>query len=232
MGRRVRGLWPAAGMSLLVMAVLWCCLAHPLRAQSPAPDNAKSYVQQFESSYHEVHGLSADFTQTYTMGGRTRVEGGRVTFARGGLMRWDYRQPEEKLFVSDGKEMSLYVPEEHQLTRTVVKASQDFRAPFELLLTRLNLHRVFSRVEMADQDFAHDSADRVLRAFPKKEFADQYDNVLLELDPEFNMRRLVVTYADHSQMDFRFDKIERNPSLSRLFFEFTPPAGTEIIDQH
>jgi outer membrane lipoprotein carrier protein len=212
------------------MALL-CCIANPLHPQTPASATAKDYVQQFESSYHDARSLRADFTQTYTLGGRTRVETGRVTFARGGLMRWDYRQPTEKLFLSDGREMSLYVPEEHQLTRSPMKSSQDFRAPFELLLTRFNLRRVFARVELADAGLEHEPADHVLRAVPKKEFAEEYSNVLIELDPEFNMRRLVVNYADQSRMDFRFDHIERNPSTPPALFQFTPPAGTEIIDQ-
>jgi len=215
----------------LTLALL-CCLSGPLRAQTPATTTADAYVQQFEASYHDVRSLQAEFSQTYTVGGRPpRIEAGRVAFARGGLMRWDYQRPTEKLFVSDGKEVSLYVPEEHQLTRTSMKSSEDFRVPFELLLTRLNLRRVFARVELADAALDHDPADRVLRAFPKKEFAQEYTDVLIELSPQFDMRRLVVNYPDHSRMDFRFDHIERNPPLSRSPFQFTPPAGTEIIDQ-
>ena len=215
----------------LTLALL-CCLASSLRGQTPAATTAEAYVQQFESSYHDVRSLRAEFTQTYTMGGRTRIEAGRVAFARGGLMRWDYQRPTEKLFLSDGKEVSLYIPEEHQLTRTPMKSSEDFRVPFELLLTRLNLRRVFARIEMADLALDHDPADHVLRAFPKKEFAEDYTNVLIELGPQFDMRRLVVNYPDHSRMEFRFDHIERNLPLPRSLFQFTPPAGTEIIDQH
>jgi outer membrane lipoprotein carrier protein len=199
-------------------------------AQSPPPPAADSYVHQFESSYHDVQSLRADFTQTYTVGTRTRIEAGSVAFARGGLMRWDYRRPEQ-LFLSDGKQVSLYVPEDHQLTRTPMKSSEDFRVPFELLLTRLNLRRVFARVEMADAALDHDPADHVLRAFPKKEFAEDYTDVLIELGPEFDMRRLIVNYPDQSRMEFRFDHIERNPPLPRSLFQFTPPAGTEIIDE-
>ena len=216
----------------LTLALL-CCFGGPLRAQAPARTTADAYVQQFEASYHDVRSLQAEFSQTYTLGGRPpRIEAGRVAFARGGLMRWDYQRPTEKLFISDGKEVSLYVPEEHQLTRTSMKSSEDFRVPFELLLTRLNLRRVFARVELADAALDHDPADHVLRAFPKKEFAQEYTDVLIELSPQFDMRRLVVNYPDHSRMDFRFDHIERNPPLPRSLFQFTPPAGTEIIDQH
>ena len=46
------------------------------------------------------------------------------------------------------------------------------------------------------------------------------------------MRRLVVNYPDHSRMDFRFDHIERNPPLPVSLFRFTPPAGTDFIDEH
>ena len=218
---------------LLLAAHLLFCLSIPLWAQTPAPTTADAYVQQFESSYHDVRGLRADFSQTYTLGGRPpRIEAGRVAFVRGGLMRWDYQRPTPKLFLSDGKQVLLYIPEEHQLTRTSMKSSEDFRVPFELLLTRLNLHKAFARVEMADAALDHDPADHVLRAFPKKEFAEDYTDVLIELSPQFDMRRLVVNYPDHSRMDFRFDHIERNPSLAPSLFQFTPPAGTEMIDEH
>ncbi len=216
--------------------MVWCfallgALAGPLWAQTPAPGTAEAYVQQFQASYRQVRSLSADFTQTYTFGSRTRVEAGTVDFARGGLMRWDYQRPTPKLFISNGKQVFFYVPEEHQLTRSSVKSSEDFRVPFELLLTRLDLHRYFARVELADAALAHAPGDHVLRAFPKKEFAGDYTDVLIELDPEFNIRQLVTTDAEHRRMAFTFDHILRNPPLARSLFEFTPPPGTEIIEE-
>jgi outer membrane lipoprotein carrier protein len=189
-----------------------------------------AYVQQFESSYREVRSLRADFTQTYALGGRTRIESGVVSFARGGFMRWDYKRPSEKLFLSDGKQLLLYIPAEKQLTRSPAKSSEDFRVPFRLLLTRLDLRRVFSGFDFADE-MHHDPANRVLRAYPKKEFAGDYQAVLIELSAQFDVRRLVVDYADHSRMEFQFDHLERNPPLARSLFRFSPPPGAEIIDQ-
>lgn len=223
----------APGPATLLCALLLITLSATATAQSPASAaSSDDYISKFEASYHVVRSLRADFNQTYVQGGRTRIESGKVCFARGGLMRWDYEKPMEKLFVSDGKQVALYIPEEHQLTRSSMKGSEDFRIPFELLLTRLNLKKVFARVELADGALDHDPADHVLRAFPKKEFAEEYSDVLIELTPQFDMRRLVVNYPDHSRMDFRFDHIERNPALVPSLFRFTPPAGTEIIDQH
>jgi outer membrane lipoprotein carrier protein len=216
----------------VLLVLLVCCLAASLWSQTPPATSADAYIQQFESSYRDVRSLRADFSQTFSAGGRTRpTEEGRVAFARGGMMRWDYRRPSEKLFVSDGKEVSFYVPADHQLTRTPMKESEDFRVPFELLLARLNLRRVFAKVELADTALDHDPADHLLRAFPKKEFAADYTDVLIELGPQFDIRRLIVDYPDHSRMDFRFSHIERNSVLPRSLFQFTPPAGTEIIDQ-
>jgi outer membrane lipoprotein carrier protein len=216
---------------LFIGLIAWFTVGARAQAPTKATD-AEDYIAKFETSYHDVHSLKAEFNQTYLMGNRTRIESGNVCFARGGLMRWDYQRPMEKLFVSDGKQVALYIPEEHQLTRSSMKASDDYRIPFELLLTRLNLKKVFARMEVADGALDHDAGDRVLRAYPKKEFAEEYASVLIELNPEFDMRRLVVNYPDHSRMAFLFDHIERNPALPTSFFQFTPPVGTEIIDQH
>ncbi len=219
---------PASVPSLLLLA--WVAsFPTALLAQASATLSADEYVQQFESSYHDVRSLRADFTQTYTQGANPRIESGSVIFARGGMMRWDYQKPMQKLFLSDGKEVQFYVPEEHQLTRTPMKSSDDYRIPFELLLTRLDLRRVFARVELADGVLEQDPGDHVLRAYPKKEYVGVYSDVLIELNPQFDMRRLVVDYPDHGRMDFRFNRIERNPPAPRSLFEFQPPAGTEII---
>lgn len=146
-------------------------------------------------------------------------------------MRWEYREPETKLFVSDGKELLLYVPAEKQLTRTPLKASEDLRVPLGLLLSRLNLHRIFSKLEFADQALEPDPGDRVLRAYPRHGYQEEYRSVLIELMPNFDIRRLVILYPDGSTMQFAFNRIERNAPLAPSLFEFTPPAGTEIIQQ-
>ncbi len=146
-------------------------------------------------------------------------------------MRWDYLRPNEKLFLSDGKQVLLYIPAENQLTRSAVKSSADVRVPFRLLLSRLSLRKAFARIEFADSALSHAPEDRVLRGVPKKEYEEDYRDVLMELTPSFDVRRLVISYPDNSLMEFRFDRIERDVPLSRSLFRFSPPPGTEIIDQ-
>jgi outer membrane lipoprotein carrier protein len=220
--------WRRAGA--LVCLLLGLALAGRAAA-AEAVLSLEQYVRALEASYRGVETLRADFTQTYEWGGRTRVESGTVYFARGGLMRWDYREPKPKLFLASGKHLLLYIPEENQLTRTPVKSSADIRAPFRLLLSRLNLRKVFSKIEFADQALEAQPGNRILRAFPKGGQDEGYSEVLMEVTGAFDIRRLVVFYADRSRMEFTFERIERNAALSPTLFRFVPPPGTEVIEQ-
>ena len=222
--------WPAAG-AFISRGGPGEGVVGPSTAVDSGDASLDHFVRQFESSYHAVKTIRADFTQTYVTEGRTQTESGVVYFARGGLMRWDYQRPQPKLFFSDGKTLELYVPEEKQLTRTALKASDDIRVPFRLLLSRLELRRVFSRIEFAPDALQHPPEDRVLRGYPKKAFQEDYRQVLMEVSPQFDIRRLLVTLPDQSTMEFDFDHIQRDVPLSRSLFQFTPPPGTEVIDQ-
>jgi outer membrane lipoprotein-sorting protein len=212
----------------VLTAVAFGASAARVDASSPSLDE---YVRALESSYRGVKTLRAEFTQTHIWGNRTRVESGTVCFARGGLMRWDYREPSSKLFLATSKALILYIPAENQVTRSPIKSSEDVRVPFRLLLSRLNLRRVFEKIEFADGAREARPGNRILRAFPKKAGESGYAEVLMEVTPGFDIRRLVVTYVDRSCMEFVFERIQRNTSLSRALFSFTPPAGAEIIDQ-
>lgn len=220
-------------LGVLTMAgVVWAALPGIVRGAVPRTQlPLDQFIKEVQKSYHDVRALRADFTQTYISGGRSRVESGTVIFARGGRMRWDYQEPSKKVFLSDGKQVLLYLPAENQLNRSSVKASEDFRVPFRLLLSRVDLRKVFSKFEDAGEAFQHDPVDRVIRAYPKHGEKAGYKSVVIEFDPQLNIRRLELVYTDNSVMKFRFDHFDRNPALSASLFHFTPPAGTEVITQ-
>jgi len=215
---------------LKVPALIWGLRVGLGFGASQASPSLDEYLRQFELSYHAVRTVKAEFTQTYRWGAKTRIESGIAYFARGGRMRWDYQAPNEKLFLSDGKELLLYVPAEKQLTRSRLKSSEDVRAPFRLLLSRLNLRKIFSRIEFADQAMPDAPEDHVLRAFPKAG-REGYEEVLIELTPAFDVRRIQVSYPDRSVMDFEFTGIQRGLALDPGLFRFIPPAGAEVIEQ-
>ncbi len=202
-----------------------------LAAGVTSPPTLDNYIRQFEASYRDVRTLRASFTQEYSEWDRNRVESGDVYLARGGKMRWEYEKPEPKLFLSDGKDVLLYVPSQKQLTRTPIKESGDVRVPFEILVSHLNLRRAFSRIEFADSVQPVEPGDRVLRAYPKHGYEEVYRDVVVELTPAFDIRRLAVSYPDGTSMTFTFDHISRNVAVQPSMFELTPPEGTEVIQQ-
>jgi outer membrane lipoprotein carrier protein len=226
---RPRGIQFLAGV-----CVVCCALVVPPKLLAAPPGAANlpldEFITKVQSSYHEVQAIRADFTQTYDAGGANRVETGTVVFARGGRMRWDYREPEKKVFLSNKKEVLLYLPEQGQLNRSSVKQSEDYRVPFRLLLSRFDLRKVFSRFEDANNQFQHPPEDRVIIAYPKNADKLGYRHVVMEFDPQMDIRRLVIVYTNNTVMKFNFTHIDRNPTLASELFELTPPPGTKIID--
>lgn len=201
------------------------------RVEGAANLGVDSLVEAIDSRYHDVRTLKTQFTQTYVWGDTTRKESGTAYFARGGLMRWEYREPKDKLVVADGKKMWLFIPQEKQVTESPFKPEEDPRVPFPLLLSHFDLRKVFSKVEAADQALKAASGDRVLRGYPRRGHEDLYSQVLIEITPEYDIRRLVVFYPDHSVMEFTFDRMERNRALARTLFTFAPPPGSQVIEQ-
>jgi outer membrane lipoprotein carrier protein len=228
--RRVRACLLAGVLVSALAAVTGApCLARGRPASPKA--SVEQFVQELEASYRRVSSLKAQFTQTYHWGGRTRTESGSVVFAHGGRMRWDYLRPEPKLFISNGKQVTLYVPAEKQATVSSLKGSEDYRVPFRLLLSRLDLKKFFERIEDAPQALAAAPGDRVLRATPKHGDRTGIHQVVMEISPAFDIRRLLIVYSDRTRMEFTFSHIQRNVSWTAAEFEFQTPPGTEVIHQ-
>ncbi|MGO9274749.1 MAG: outer membrane lipoprotein chaperone LolA [Terriglobia bacterium] len=198
---------------------------------SGATLSLKQFVDGIDARYRGLRTLRAEFTQTYTWSGAPRVESGSASFARGGLMRWTYTDPRDKLVVSDGKTLWLYIPEDKQVTRSSVKSNEDPRVPFPFLLDRFDLHKVFSKIQFDDQALKAEPSDHVLRGSPRRGLREEYSEVLMEVTPQFDIRRLVVFYPDHSVMEFKFVHLERDVALSPSLFQFVPPQGSEVIDE-
>lgn len=221
--RRAARALPALALVFLLPLPFW--------ASARPSDSIAEYIREFEARYARVVTLKADFVQTSYAWGRTRVESGAVYLARGGKMRWAYDKPETKLFVSNGKSLVLYIPAEKQMTVSSAGDAAEARVPLDLLVSHLQLSRVFSRVEFAPHALEADPGDVVIRGYPRLLYKRDYRSVVIELTPVFDIRRLVVFYPDNSTMQFAFSHIERNMPLNPSLFALAPPLGTQVIQQ-
>ena len=118
-------------------------------------------------------------------------------------MRWDYREPSQKLFLSDGKTAFFYVPAEHQARKTAVKNLDDFRSPLRYLLGKTRLEKEFDHLSIADAVTPKSAGNVILSGVPKN-MADRVTRVLLEINPQNQIQRIVIEEIDGSINGVRF----------------------------
>src|SRR5687767_10519574 len=86
-------------------------------AQAPSRPPPQEAAQALQKKYDVIRDFTADFVQE-SEGGllrRKATERGVVQVKKPGKMRWDYKAPEPKLFVSDGRRIYLHVPADNQV---------------------------------------------------------------------------------------------------------------------
>src|SRR3954463_4106095 len=103
--------------------------------------SVSSVARQVDERYNHLQTLTADFTEIYQGSGMERTESGTLWLKKPGKMRWEYRSPEEKLFVSNGKDVWFYVPEDGQARKSQAKGLDDVRSPLAFLLGKSRLQK-------------------------------------------------------------------------------------------
>ena len=186
-------------------------------------------INGLQSKYNKISTLSADFTQVHTSRDqRERRESGSLLLKKPGRMKWDYTDPEEKHFISDGKWLYEYIVAEKSVTRSSIKETGDMRAPFAFLLGQGNLRQEFRRIEFAKESPVK-AGNKVLRLLPKH--LQDFDELLIEFDPNgFQIERLSIIEPDRDRSDFIFSNIKENIPAPSAEFTFKAPPGVEVRD--
>ena len=144
-------------------------------------------------------------------------------------MRWQYRSPREKLFVSDGRNAWFYVPGEPQVRRTSVRQLDDLRSPLAFLLGKTKLEKELSGLSLAPDVAPLTAGNVVLRGVPRA-LADRVNQVLIEITPASWIDRILLEEADGSTTEFRFQQRTEGVKLDDQGFQFAVPPGVEVID--
>src|SRR5208283_3313986 len=133
---------------LHVIAVAICLSAAQMPATSP-PNGVKTLAAAVDEHYNHLHSLQAQFTELYRGSGIERTESGTLWLKKPGKMRWEYRSPREKLFVSDGKDAWFYVPADRQARKEAAKKLEDVRSPLAFLLGKTKLEKELRGLSLA-----------------------------------------------------------------------------------
>jgi outer membrane lipoprotein carrier protein len=182
-----------------------------------------------DAKYNHLRTLQSDFTEIYRGAGSERSEAGTLWLKKPGKMRWEYRSPKEKLFVSDGRDVWFYVPGDRQVERSQLKNLEDLRSPIGFLLGKTRLEKELRGLSEAPDVAPLESGDRVLRGVPQAQIG-QVSEVILEITPESWIRRLLIEEIDGSVTDFRFNDQRANVDIADEKFRFTPPPGVVVTE--
>jgi len=202
------------------------CLSICLAA---SPVNVKKLADGVDAHYNRLQSLEANFTEIYRGAGMDRTESGTLWLKKPGKMRWEYRSPREKLFVSDGKLVWFYVPADRQARREPAKKLDDLRSPLSFLLGKTRLEKELRGLSVAPDVTPVEAGDVVLRGLPQA-IADQVSEVLLEITPDREIRQITLQDVDGSTTQYRFSDQKGDVAVANLQFEFRPPAGTEVVE--
>jgi outer membrane lipoprotein carrier protein len=199
-----------------------------------ATEDVHSIAAAVDEHYNHLRTLQAEFTEVYRGSGIDRTESGTLWLAKGGLkkpgkMRWEYRSPREKLFVSDGKDAWFYVPGDRQARRTEARKLDDIRSPLAFLLGKSKLEKELQGLSLAPDVAPLNAGDVVLRGVPQA-LTDRISEILVEVTPEHRITRIVMNEGDGSVTEYRFSDQRENQTIPDGRFDFKPPPGTETVE--
>ena len=197
-------------------------------------EDVQSIAQAVDEHYNHLRTLQTEFTEVYRGSGMERTESGTLWLAKGGMkkpgkMRWEYRSPREKLFVSDGRDAWFYVPGDRQARKTDARKLDDIRSPLAFLLGKSKLEKELKGLSLAPDVSPLAAGNTVLRGVPQV-MVDRVSEILLEITSDHQIARIVINEVDGSVTEYRFIDVKENVEIPAGMFAFSPPAGTEIVE--
>jgi outer membrane lipoprotein carrier protein len=208
--------------------------APPPGAAAPAGEARlpiKDVVERVQKRYDGAKDFRARFNQTLTNAtfGRKSSSSGEVLLKKPGRMRWNYQQPDPKMYLSDGTTLWLYEPEDKQAFKQDLKSSQ-LPAALAFLTGQGKLAAEFDIAFAPPKTPYGTPRDYVLTLAPKTPQA-QVKTILFVVDPRtFDVRESVITDQQSNVNDLLFSEIRVNGSIPDATFQWAPPAGVRLID--
>jgi outer membrane lipoprotein carrier protein len=208
----------------LLVQVVGLSLAVTGQPQTRPP--AEDVAAALQKKYDAVRDFTADFVHE-SEGGLLRkkqVERGIVQVKKPGKMRWDYKSPEQKLFLSDGRRIYLHVPADNQVMISPVPEQDQATTAVLFLVGKGNLTRDFT-VSYVDGGGSDAYALRLQPKLPERD----YDWLQLVVDRQsLQIRSLTAADSQGGRSTFQFSNFKENTGLSDKTFTFKIPRGAEV----
>jgi outer membrane lipoprotein carrier protein len=191
---------------------------------------ASEVLDRIQEFYDATEDYQATFDQVYKnkLMGETKKSSGKVYIKRPGKMRWEYKKPNEKLFVSDGKTLWVYEAEAHQVYKQEL-ASSDLPTAITFLMGKGNLKKEFG-YKLVDNAKAAAKGLVVVELTPVTP-TTRYKKILFMVDDEsFHVVRTIIVDHTGNTNSMRFGKLKTNQGIKDKLFKFKMPKGATLVE--
>ena len=199
----------------------------PVLGSAQTGRSPEELAKALQARYQGVRDFTADFVQTYR-GGVLRTETrerGTVAVKKPGLMRWTYTSPERKEFVSDGRKMYSYIPEDRQVTVSDVPIDSEAPTPVLFLAGKGDLVKDFTATQ-AESPVAGSVA---VKLTPRRK-EPEYEYLIVAVDPAtLQIRALTTRDRQGGESTLRIENLQENKGISDKDFAFRIPRGVDVI---
>jgi outer membrane lipoprotein carrier protein len=199
-----------------------------LRAQS-APATPETLARDIQQRYDRIKDFSADFVHTYRGGvlKQQATERGRLLVKKPGKMRWEYTAPEKKLFVSDGRKIYSYIPQDKQVVVSTMPQGDQAPIPMLFLTGTGNIARDFN---VAFDTVPEAPAGAALLKLTPKQREAEYESLTLVADPKtLSLRMLITVDTQGGRSAFTFSNLKENVGLADNQFVFQMPRNVDVV---
>ncbi len=182
-----------------------------------------------ERKLRSVQSIQANFDQIfYSSSISTPLrEKGKFYFKKPDLMKWEYKDPEEKIFLYKEGVFLFYIPEDKELFRSSL-SKETYES--EILSLLSGKRRLKDDYLLESNSFPSENQKAwQLKLTPREE--GEYTYILLEIDEKtWLIRKAIFFDWAGNKSEFRFSQIKTNVRLPKKVFELKIPPDVEIFE--
>lgn len=198
-------------------------------AETDVAKTIDTIIAGVESRYN-VPGFSAEFDQQSILKAMavTDTASGRLYVRQPGKMRWEYLVPDPQTIITDGNDLWVYRPEDHQVM--VGKAPAFFgEGKGAGFLSNIKMVRKSFQLSLEPSD---DPARYLLKMVPNRSSVDLME-VRLDIAKErFDLLRITTfnVYGDETRIELKNVNFDETPP--EKLFRFVVPEGTDVLQMN
>jgi len=171
-----------------------------------------------------IHTMTASFSQhIYAKKRELSQSSGNMAFVRPSQFRWETKKPMEQLLIADGKKIWMYDVDLEQVT--VKQQTESMGAAAGLFLSDDKSHLLHD----FHVEFEHEGKIEIFKLKARAKQAN-IQRVILRFEGEY-LESMDLYDQLGQRTAVRFNKAKMNTVLSGKLFQFTPPAGVDVVEQ-